>query len=154
MLDLPPPMHQVLLYLFRAKKTIGPRMGSLQCFTLLLHFLASSGLTRNGPLVFPPMDEDDDDDDEDDDDDDDESERKRGGNQKQKKTKLNPWGYPVGVAMSPEELVTYSAHFEVSLVDPVTRLNWLSSVSGSGAAEVAREAAASVAWLQVSFCSL
>ena len=128
-------------------------MGSLQCFTLLLHFLASSGLTRNGPLAFPPMDDEDDEDDDDDGEDDEDDDDRRGdsskGQRKEKKQKLNAWGFPAGVPILPEELATYSAHFEVSLVDPVTRLNWLSSVSGSGAAEMAREAAASVAWLQV-----
>jgi hypothetical protein len=62
---------------------------------------------------------------------------------------LNAWGYPAGLPLGAAELLSFGQHFEVTLVDPATRLNWLSSVSASGAAEVAREAAASVAWLQV-----
>lgn len=124
----------MLLYLLRGKKTLGPRMGSLQCFTLMLHFLASGGLTRTGPLALPPLD--------------DEPLVEAVGHS-HGNTVLNAWGYPAGLPLPPAELLAFGQHFEVALVDPATRLNWLASVSASGAAEVAREAAASVAWLQV-----
>jgi hypothetical protein len=128
----------VLLYLLRGKQTLGPRMGSLQCFTLLLHFLAAGGLTRHGPLALPPLD-----------DEPLEAAAAAAGGGGGHKEPLNAWGYPAGLPLGAVELLSFGQHFEVTLVDPATRLNWLSSVSASGAAEVAREAAASVAWLQV-----
>jgi len=136
-------------------------MDGLQIFSVLLNFLSGGGLTKHGPLSLPPLDDDpvDDEDDEDDDDDeedehDDEEDRavKRNARATAKAKaapRLNAWGYPSGQPLSAAELEAFGRHFEVSLVDPATRLNLLATVSRAGAAECAREAAASVAWLKV-----